>query len=146
MSTKKTWGFDVFDGPSRDRLFDACKYAYDDEDEINLNFKVAICYRGHLNDRDRKGLPMCIIGMRLIEVGHKDDSGHKFNLSGNCKADLGLNEIVTAKTYSMYDLKAYHHKYCKKDYDYEGKEDLKFYQFKAFYDTNTRKGYITFSE
>ncbi len=146
MSTKKTWGYDIFDGPGRDRLFDACKYAYD-EDEINLNFKVAICYSGHLNDRDRKDLPMCIIDMRLVSVEHEDGSGHKFNLEGNCKADLSLNQIVTAKTYDKYDLKAYQHKYCRRrEYNYEGKEDLKFYYFKAFYDTSIRKGYIAFSE
>ena len=141
MSTNCVKGYNIYDGPSRDRLFDACKYAYE-EDQINLDFKVAICYSGHLNDRDRKDLPMCITDMRLFSVGHEDGSGHSFVLEGDCKADLSLDKVVTSLNYQEYDIKAYRHKYFSGDY--EGKDDLKYYHFSAYYNTNTRKGYITF--
>ena len=95
--------YEIFDGPSRDRIFDACKYAYD-EDHIRLDFKVAICYNSSINDPFRVALPMYVTDVRITKVEHKDSSGLKLNLAGNCKADLNPGGAVTALNYREYDI------------------------------------------
>ena len=118
MSTEITKSFDIKNGPNRDALIDAFKYAYDEGSHIALDFGIALIY---LTD-SKSGLawaPMKIKNIRLSSIEHDCCLGHSFNLEGTCEADL-----------------------CIRRYDEEVL--YKVYRFKAFYDTKSRIGFIEF--
>ena len=108
----------IVNGPGKDRLFDACKYACT-KLKLNVDFKVALDHT-RVDDIPSWGyIPMSIKDFRITGIEHGDDSGEKFNLRGSCKADI----------------------------DAIGPEaKYKSYKFKAFYDTRYRKGIITLEE
>lgn len=76
--------YDIMNGPSADRLFDACRYAYDDATKIPIDFGIAIGYSMPKDD------PGCaIVGahscdLRIVGIEHEDGSGHSFNIRGYC--------------------------------------------------------------
>ena len=63
----------ITDGPNRDRLFDALKYAHDRSSKIDLGFAIAM-------DEDRL---VKTSGFRVLSLEHEDGSGHSFNLKGD---------------------------------------------------------------
>ena len=118
MSTKMEVkrSYDVVDGPSADRLFDACKYAYDDN-RIFVNFAVAICYTMPPDHPSSAYIPASIRNVRIVSIEHENGTGHSFNIRGYCDADL--RSIAKKHTYTRYHISLY-------------------------YDSRTRKGRITF--
>ena len=121
MNTKKATDdryYEIVSGPNTDKLFDACKYAYDKTSIVAIDFSIAV---GYTMPKDHPGsayIPMSITDIVITSVEHEDGSGESFNLHGYCKADLRtLN-------------KAY--------------ADYKPYRFKAYYNTKHREGCISF--
>ena len=98
MSTTRESQFNIVDGPSRDTLFDACKYAYDKKTEIFVNFKAAKGYTQHPDSPKCAYIPLELSGITIANISHEDGSGHKFNLSGYCHT----------KEFSRVGFKAYY--------------------------------------
>lgn len=67
--------YEIVDGPSRDLLFDALKYRYDQEQHIRAYFDVK---------NSRPGSLKFIFRLAVSALKHADTSGHFFNLSGAC--------------------------------------------------------------
>lgn len=112
-SSKKA--HDITGGPSRDRLFDSCKYAQDSSSMVGLDFQVVEFYIG-LPSRgaitEYKQLDMREV--RITGIEHEDGSGFKFNIKGRCLARFRTDVMLIP------------------------------YRFTAFYNTNSREGTISF--
>lgn len=110
--------YQIVNGPGRDTLFDACKYAYSDV-KLYANFTVALGYTMPPNDPSAAYIPMTLKEVKVIGIEHENGSGHSFNLYGYCKANLsviGMQEKTPCNTY----------------------------KFMAYYNAKTRKGTIRF--
>ncbi len=114
-----TRSFEIVNGPSRDTLFDACKYAYDRQTTISVDFSVAIGYTTPPSQSQSGYIPMKLKNIRIDGIRHKNSSGTKFDLYGFCDADLEI-------------------------YRYKYTASWKHYQFRATYDSKCRTGEITF--
>lgn len=112
--------FDIVAGPNRDMLFDACKYTYDKMVQISINFTVAIDYTMPKYHPGCTYIPMYISDIKVVSIEHEGGCGKSFNLHGYCKADLD-SKVGNAETCTSYE-------------------------FKAYYNTENRSGYITFSK
>ena len=121
MNTNQTTerSFSIENGPNKDRLFDSCKYAYDGQVNLPVDFKVALAYTAPKDDPGCCYVLMPITDVSITSIEHEDGSGDKFNLRGYCEADL---EITS------------------------GSPHYRSYEFKAFYNSKSRKGYISFSK
>lgn len=83
----QTVRFNIGGGPSRDRIFDACKYVYD-KIKIDLDFKIILGYSTPKDDPCSAALEIPVKDFRIHKIMHEDGSGESFMLSGYCKADL----------------------------------------------------------
>lgn len=119
MDTKKRRQFEIIDGPNKDALFDACKYAYNSDSTIAIDFTVALGYTMPKNHPAAACVPMSITDITIVGIEHEDGSGKSLNLKGYCKADL--NSFGTDPNYVSY-------------------------RFEAYYNTKKREGIITFIE
>lgn len=121
MNTKrieiKERHYEIFNGPNRDMLFDACKYSRDRATKFAINFKVAAGYTMPRNHPGCAYVPMDMSDVTIHGIEHEDGSGESFNIHGMCKAALHIPS-----------------------------GDAKFYKFKAYYNAKTRTGTITFFE
>lgn len=75
----------IADGPSADRLFDACKYAYDTKAKVPIRFSIVLGYtmpKYHPNCAT-----ICAHSCELLlkSIEHEDGSGNTFNIGGYCK-------------------------------------------------------------
>ena len=121
MNTKKIKikerHYEIVNGPNKDMLFDACKYAYSKTTKLAIDFGVAA---GYTMPRSHPGCAYVLIDMSDVAIHgieHENESGESFDIHGMCKAALhGLSD------------------------------DAKFYKFKAYYNAKTRTGTITFFE
>ena len=117
MNTKKT--YDIITGPSKDALFDACKYAYNKYVRYHIGLTIAIGYTLPKDNPGSAYITMTITDIILAGIEHEDGSGENLNLHGYCKADLNSFEATSTKNYKSY-------------------------RFKAYYNCKNRKGWITF--
>lgn len=121
MNTTKTElanrSFDIVSGPNKDTLFDSCKYAYTESATIPIDLRIAVGYTMPEGHPGRAYIPMHIREVLLVSIEHECGSGESFNLRGYCEADLE---------------------------SLGGRAIYKAYQFKAYYNSKTRKGTITF--
>lgn len=107
---------EIVNGPNKDTLFDACKYAYS-KTTIAIDFGVAA---GYTMPRDHPGcayVPMDMSDVVIRGIEHEDKSGEHFIIHGICKTTLPRSS-----------------------------DSAKFYKFNAYYDSKTRTGTITFFE
>lgn len=117
MNAKKERYYDIITGPNKDALFDACKYACNDEARIPISFTVAFGYTTPVGDPGCAFIPMYVKDFRIVGIENEDGSGDSFNLRGDCKADL----------------KSFH-----------GTATYKYYRFRAYYNARRRSGCIIF--
>ena len=108
---------DIIAGPSKDRLFDACKYSYDDETRVPVEFSIALAYTKPKKDPGALCLMKKVTDLTISGIEHEDGTGDSLNLHGYCEANL-----------TPYD-------------DVEG---IKHYSFRAYYNAKRRTGFITF--
>lgn len=119
MNTKRSnpteRSFIIEHGPSKDRLFDACKYAYSRNSHIEIDFGI-----GDENTGDPKVayIPIPTCDFKIFAIEHEDGSGGSFNLQGCCRVNLNGN-----------DQNPKHFETCN---------------FSAFYSSHNRRGRITF--
>lgn len=112
-SAKET--FKIVSGPSKDRLVDAFKYAYDDTTSIPVSFVISL-----RQISENHFVEMCVDDFRITSLQHEDGSGRSFNVSGYCSASFVEPQSELHKPI-MY--------HCR---------------FKAYYNAATRKGTIKF--
>ena len=117
MNTNKIIGtYDIVRGPSRDTLFDACKYAYDKGAKINVEFVAAYGYTMPKNDPTSAYVAIIARDIVVCGIEHEDGSGESFNIHGYCKISL------------------------KSSTDPEAQES----KFRAYYNAKRRGGIIVF--
>ena len=114
MNTNTKKGYDIVNGPSRESLVDAFKYAYDKQSRVNVAFHVAVGYTGKPGDPTTGYVRMHIKDIRIARIEHEDGSGTSFNLDGYCYADL--ESVSSAATYKRYNFKAYYNAKSRKGY------------------------------
>ena len=117
---KEVRSYNIVNGPSKDALFDACKYAYHPTSNIVLDFGIAVGYTAPTANPKSVYIAMNIKDIHVTGIEHEDGSGESFNLWGHCQADLSTYQPDGVK-WSMY-------------------------RFRAFYSTRHREGRITFFE
>ena len=119
MNTEKTRTYSIVDGPNRDLIVDAFKYAYDKDSTLPVDFSVAIGYTTKPGEPGCAYIKMAIKNIVIARIEHECGNGHSYNLFGYCKADL-------------------------RSFGGVGK-DYKDYSFTAYYNAKTRSGTISFA-
>lgn len=114
MNTKAKKTYDILNGPNRDLLFDACKYAYDKDVKVQVEFTIATGYTAPKESGKAAYVPMDVADFRIHTIGHEDGSGKSLLLKGFCKA----NTIPF------------------------GRGNYRAYVFDMYYDVRDRKGWI----
>lgn len=142
MSTNaEKWTFNIIGGPSRDRIFDACKYAYDN-DRISIDFKIVVFETESGCDLFNPVL-LHMADVVIDSIEHKNRSKSDFILGGKCKADLGFD--LNGKNPDAYYIRTSLNNYGRIPHP-EIRDYWREYEFEIKYDTNSRRGKITFSE
>ena len=109
MVTETKRKYDIVDGPSKDTLFDSCKYACSKNgSRVTVDFRVAIGYTMPVNDPCCAYVPMAIKNIRIMGIEHEDGSGESFNLTGYCDANLESYRGTKEVDYKPYSFKAYY--------------------------------------
>lgn len=94
-------GFNIEDGPGRDLLFDAAKYAHDRGTVIPVAFSVATgCTEDHA-----AYIKLPMTDVRIEGVAHEDGSGWSFNLTGHAKVAFGSEAALDYKFSAYYNAK-----------------------------------------
>lgn len=116
IETKECY-YGIVNGPNKDTLLYACKYAYGKTTKFAaIDFEVVAGYTMMLqNHPERAYDPIDVSDVAIHGIEHEDGSGESFNIHGVCKAVL-----------------------------HGSSDDAKLYKFKAYYDAKTRAGTITF--
>ncbi len=109
--------YEIVNGPNKDTIFDACKYAYSLKTRIPLEFEVALGYTAPPSDSGAAYIPAKIKDLRISGIQHEDGSGESLNLLGYCQADLTPHRQTAVWSW---------------------------YRFKAYYNTKRRTGHIVF--
>ena len=93
--------YQIMNGPSADRLFDALKYAYDKKGaNVTIDFDVSEGLTSH-NKEVAAYLKMDAKNWHISSITHEDGSGHSFNLAGYVA-------IKTSTEYENYSFSAYY--------------------------------------
>lgn len=109
--------YSIVNGPNKDVLFDACKYAFSKTATIAIDFRVVTGYTMPRNHPGCAYTMMNIDEMKIHGIEYADEVSGNLNLHGHCKAALGHSS-----------------------------ESTKHYKFEALYNSRTREGVITFLE
>lgn len=110
--------FDITSGPSKDSLFDCCKYSFEKESNICIYFTVD---RTRPKDRPNSNRgPIKITNVKIHGIEYEDGCGENFNLYGQCRANLNPTDKDAPKL--PYKFEAYYstknRKGCMGFYDY----------------------------
>ena len=121
MNTHNTNGkfYEIVNGPSKDTLFDSCKYSCSKTSKVEVKFSIAAGYTVHKDSPMAAFIPMETKNWLIAGIENEDDTGEKLQLRGYCEADIGVFGI--------------------------GNGEMRIYKFNAHYNTKTRKGVITLS-
>ena len=116
MDTRKEFPFNIENGPSKDRLIDALKYAYGDEGRVDVDFTIAKSYNRPLHYSEAAYCNLKTRNFVISGIKYEDGNGWNFELFGYCEVDLeGIG----------------------------GKIGYRPCSFEAYYNAKTRKGNIT---
>lgn len=104
MDTKNKT-FAIEDGPSASRLFDAVKYAYEENDKIKVGFSVPKSYLGGSQKSPTAYTKLKMGDVKLTGIIHESGNGHSYILHGYCiVCEDGENREVPFRAY--YDTRA----------------------------------------
>lgn len=78
----KTERFDIKNGPGKDKIVNAFKYAFDRNVNFDVRFVVAKAYTAPKSDPRCAYEALPIRGLTVTSISHEDGSGHSFNLGG----------------------------------------------------------------
>lgn len=97
MNTQDERSYEIVNGPNKDTLFDACKYAYG-KTKVIVNFSIVAGYTPSSHTR----IPMLLRDITICGIEHEDGSGESFNLHGHCKVDGALSTRVRICRFKAY--------------------------------------------
>lgn len=98
MRAKKDSIFSIFNGPTRDELFDSMKYQYDENARVDITFMFGTSYP--VNFDENQGYASSLVktkNIRIHSITHNDNSGHKFTITG----------LIDAKIIPVFDYELY---------------------------------------
>lgn len=108
VNTEKDKHYRIVLGPTKDMLFDACKYTFSEACDIALNFNVAAGYT-YPQDRLCSGyIPLPVDDIRITGIEYEDGSGDNLNLYGYCRADLNAFDSHASKVFHRYRFRAFY--------------------------------------
>lgn len=116
-TSQKEKYYDIVNGPNKDALFDACKYACVKDATIPINFEVAAAYTMPKTEAGSAYVKMPVSCFRIIGIENEDGSGESFNIHGYCIIGSSIKKPDDKRTQR---------------------------QFKCYYNTKHRSGTITF--
>ena len=116
MNTNKERVYDIVNGPNKDTIFDACKYAYVKDAQIPISFDIAAGYTIPKSEPGCDYIPLVAHNFKIISIENENGSGESFNLKGYCTIKRHL----------------------------DGSTVYEIYKFNAYYNTKRRKGTISF--
>lgn len=119
MNTNRR-SFEINNGPSRDLIFDAMKYSYDEGKVIPVNFLISVAYTAPLDDPGCAYVAAKLDSMTIESIEHEDGSGYSFNIEGHCRAALSAAAAIHS--------------------------GMTWYKFRAYYNARSRKGRIEFTD
>ena len=99
--------FKIVDGPNRETIIDAFKYAYDDDSKVVANFAISLWPKVPNPDQKVRILAKTK-DWRVTSIQHEDGSGYSCNLGGYVKACLRLSTPERGVKYLAYRFKAYY--------------------------------------
>ena len=97
--------YDIVNGPGRDTLFDACKYAYSKESDIKVELTVASGYTASKGSHQAAYKPMSVGDIIVSGIEHEDGSGRSFILHGYCSANVDSQIYKRHRFIAYYDTK-----------------------------------------
>ncbi len=103
MSTKEKEIYNIIDGPSRDKLFDSFKYAYDKGAKVPITFSIC---EGTTAPSGHPGAAAVLKNVKdfvILAIRHEDGSGQSFVLSGHCKASVAGSGMQNVKFNAYYN-------------------------------------------
>ena len=80
--TIKERSFNIVAGPSKDVLFDCCKYLSRFNNPIKITFTVIAGYTAPNNNPGRAAVYKEVRNVSVRSIQHEDGSGESFNLEG----------------------------------------------------------------
>ncbi len=88
MNTKnKEWTlYEIISGPKKDLLFDALKYAYDDNCDIRISFKIE--YKDSHDRLYGEYAPLLVEDVKLLSLEYVDGPENSFDLRGYCSINF----------------------------------------------------------
>lgn len=79
--------YDIVNGPNKDTLFDACKYACVKGANIPISFDVAASYTMPKGHPGCAYVKMPTSDFKIIGIDNEDSSGESFNIRGYAKKE-----------------------------------------------------------
>ncbi len=119
MDTNNKNMWKIVNGPNRDRLFDAVKYAYDEDVKVPLNFQVVYGTTMSVTHPGCANIYLRLKDVKVISIQHECGSGYSFNIEGYLKTRLD-NPCEILET------------------------EMNDYKFTAYYDADVREGFMSF--
>ena len=90
----------IEDGPSVDRLFDAIKYAYEENSKIKVGFSVAKSYLECTDNSSATSIKLKMGDVKLVGICHESGDSHSYILRGYCSiCEDGKSREVPFKAY-----------------------------------------------
>ena len=86
-TNKKEVYYDIVNGPNKDVLFDACKYACVKNTFIPVSFDVALGYTMPKSDPGCTYIKMDLTQFKIMGIENEDGSGESFNLHGYVRSN-----------------------------------------------------------
>ena len=111
--------YEIFSGPSKSALFDACMYVYSKDAKIAVNFGISQGCSNHGDNATKLHLLLPVTNIKITGIEHEDGSGESFILKGYCDVD---------KDHLLRGDNTYRYRYSR---------------FSAYYDAKNRKGTFT---
>ena len=90
--------YTIFNGPDRDALYDAMKYAFDETSYIDIQFEFGAAYATNFAPQDYAKSLVETRKIRISSITHREGSGHQFTIMGCLEAKI----LPITKGFSLY--------------------------------------------
>ena len=89
MRAQKDSIFSIFRGPTREKLFAAMEYQYDEDAQVDIEFLFGTSYPVSFNETQNYASSIIKTrNTRIFSISHMDNSGYKFNVTGIMEARI----------------------------------------------------------
>ena len=98
MRAKKDSIFSIFRGPTRDKLFSAMEYQYDEDARVDIEFLFGSSFPISFDEsHDYAKSIVKTRNIRIYSITHMGNSGYKFTVTGLMEA-----KIIPVFSYELY--------------------------------------------